>query len=329
MPAAVAALSFLVAFVVLRVLLARFGRLALDRPNERSLHERPVPRTGGIAVLAGASVSIAFGAGELWLPLLAAAALAIVSFIDDLRGMHGGARLAVHLVAAGLLAWYVLAPMHAVSLALIAIAVAWVTNLFNFMDGSDGLAGGMATIGFGTYALAAAVLGDASLAALCTALAAACAAFLFHNFHPARIFLGDVGSIPLGFLAAALGVVGWRNDLWPLWFPVLVFGPFIGDATLTFAKRLVRGERVWEAHRAHYYQRLVRMGFGHRATALVGYAAMLACAATALAGRSQPAPVQAALFAGASALLAALALWIDLRWRRFLRLGGPPAEAAR
>ena len=122
---------------------------------------------------------------------------------------------------------------------------------------------------------------------------------------------------------------GWRNDLWPLWFPVLVFGPFIGDATLTLAKRLARGERVWEAHRSHYYQRLVRMGFGHRRTALIGYAVMLACAATALAGRMQPPPVQAALFAAASALLAAIAVWVDLRWRRFLRVGGAPAGAAR
>ena len=329
MLAAVAVLSFVVAYVVLRVLLARFGRVALDRPNERSLHERPVPRTGGIAVLAGASVAIAFGAGELWLPLAAAGALALVSFVDDLQGMHGGARLVAHVAAAALAVWYLLSPMHLATMALLVIAVAWITNLYNFMDGADGLAGGMAAIGFGAYAVAAGLSGDTALAALCTALAAASAAFLVHNFHPARIFLGDVGSIPLGFLAAALGLAGWRNDLWPLWFPVLVFGPFIGDATLTLAKRLARGERVWEAHRSHYYQRMVRMGLGHRRTALIAYAAMLACAATALVGRVQVEPVQAALFLGASAVLAAVALWVDLRWRRFLRVGGTPAGAVR
>jgi UDP-N-acetylmuramyl pentapeptide phosphotransferase/UDP-N-acetylglucosamine-1-phosphate transferase len=329
MLAAVAVLSFVVAYGVLRVLLARFARVALDRPNERSLHERPVPRTGGIAILAGTLVSLAFGAGELWLPLAAAGALAMVSFVDDLQGMHGGARLVAHLAAAALAVWYLLSPMHLASVALLVIAIAWITNLFNFMDGSDGLAGGMAAIGFGAYAVAAGVSGDAALAALCTALAAASIAFLAYNFHPARVFLGDVGSIPLGFLAATLGLAGWRNDLWPLWFPVLVFGPFIGDATLTLAKRLARGERVWEAHRSHYYQRLVRMGFGHRRTALIGYAVMLACAVTALAGRTQPPPVQAMLFGAASALLAAVAVWVDLRWRRFLRVGGAPAGAAR
>jgi UDP-N-acetylmuramyl pentapeptide phosphotransferase/UDP-N-acetylglucosamine-1-phosphate transferase len=329
MLAAVAALSFVVAYAVLRVLLARFGRIALDRPNERSLHERPVPRTGGIAILAGALVSLAFGAGELWLPLAAAGALAVVSFVDDLQGMHGGARLVAHLAAAALAVWYLLSPMHLASVALLVIAVAWITNLFNFMDGSDGLAGGMAAIGFGAYAVAAGISGDAALAAVCTALAAASIAFLALNFHPARVFLGDVGSIPLGFLAATLGIAGWRNDLWPLWFPVLVFGPFIGDATLTLAKRLARGERVWEAHRSHYYQRLVRMGFGHRRTALIGYAVMLACAATALAGRTQPPQAQLWFFAGASVLLAAVAAWVDIRWRRFLRVGGAPAGAAR
>jgi UDP-N-acetylmuramyl pentapeptide phosphotransferase/UDP-N-acetylglucosamine-1-phosphate transferase len=187
------------------------------------------------------------------------------------------------------------------------------------MDGSDGLAGGMAVIGFATYAIAAQRAGDAPLGALSISLSAASLAFLVHNFSPARIFLGDVGSIPLGFLAAGLGVLGWRDDVWPLWFPVLVFGPFIGDATLTLLRRLLRGDRVWQAHREHYYQRMVRMGLGHRGTALAVYACMIACALAALAGRSQPPAIQAAVFGAASALLAAVAIWVDVRWSRFTR----------
>jgi UDP-N-acetylmuramyl pentapeptide phosphotransferase/UDP-N-acetylglucosamine-1-phosphate transferase len=206
--------------------------------------------------------------------------------------------------------------MDPLKLVLLVLAVAWITNLYNFMDGSDGLAAGMSVIGFGTYALAATLGGDVSLSVLSLALAAASAGFLVFNFHPAKIFLGDVGSIPLGFLAAALGIVGWRNDLWPLWFPVLAFGPFIGDATLTFVKRLVRGERVWHAHRDHYYQRMVRMGLGHRGTACVAYAAMLLCAAAALYGRDKAVPLQAMAFGAASVLLAAAAVWVDVRWRR-------------
>jgi UDP-N-acetylmuramyl pentapeptide phosphotransferase/UDP-N-acetylglucosamine-1-phosphate transferase len=184
------------------------------------------------------------------------------------------------------------------------------------MDGSDGLAGGMALIGFGAFGAAAWLAGERGFAAGCLALAGASAAFLLHNFHPARIFLGDVGAVPLGFLAAGLGLIGWRDDIWPLHFVALVFALFIGDATVTLVRRLLRRERVWQAHRDHYYQRMVRMGLGHRRTALIAYALMAICAAAALFGRTQPPAVQAAVFAGTTILLAAVAIWVDVRWAR-------------
>jgi UDP-N-acetylmuramyl pentapeptide phosphotransferase/UDP-N-acetylglucosamine-1-phosphate transferase len=314
-----ALIVFAVTYALLRLLLAQFARVALDQPNERSLHERPVPRTGGIAVLAGAAISLAFGATALWLPLGLAAALAGLSFADDLRSLPTGVRFAAHLAAAALVAWYLMSPMHPAELALLALAVAWITNLYNFMDGSDGLAGGMALIGLGSYAIAAGVAGDAPLAAASLALAAAAAAFLLLNFPPARIFLGDVGSVPLGFLAAALGLAGWRDDVWPLWFPLLVFAPFIGDATLTLLRRVARGERVWHAHREHYYQRLVRMGAGHRGAALTGYGLMLVGAAAALYAREGPPSVQAAAVGAVVLVLIAAAAWIDVRWSRYVR----------
>jgi UDP-N-acetylmuramyl pentapeptide phosphotransferase/UDP-N-acetylglucosamine-1-phosphate transferase len=316
---ALAVLSFAITYGVLRLLMARFGRVALDRPNERSLHEQPVPRTGGIAVLAGTAGSLAFGVGSLWLPIVLAAGLAVLSFVDDVRGLHTAMRLAAHLAAAGLVVWYLLSPMQPLALVLLALAVAWITNLYNFMDGSDGLAGGMALIGFGAYALAAALAGHVPLAALDIALAASAGAFLLLNFPPARIFLGDVGSVPLGFLAAALGLAGWRDDVWPLWFPLLVFAPFIGDATLTLLRRLARGERVWRAHREHYYQRLVRMGAGHRGAALTGYALMVVCALAALYARGAVPAVQVAAVGAAVIVLVAAAVWIDVRWARHLR----------
>jgi UDP-N-acetylmuramyl pentapeptide phosphotransferase/UDP-N-acetylglucosamine-1-phosphate transferase len=212
--------------------------------------------------------------------------------------------------------------MYALEMALLCLALAWLTNLYNFMDGSDGLAGGMALIGFGAYAIASAVTGHRPLLVFDVALAAAAAAFLWFNFSPARIFLGDVGSVPLGFLAGALGLVGWRDDLWPLWFPALVFAPFIADATVTLLRRLYRREKVWQAHREHYYQRLVRMGLGHRGTALLGYALMLVCAAAALYGRAQRPLLQAAACGVALVVLAAVAAWIDVRWDRHMRTVG-------
>lgn len=316
-----ALISFAISFSAARILLRQFSRLALDRPNERSLHDRPVPRTGGIAILAGALASVAFGTGELWLPIVLALVLAAVSFVDDLRGLGTLTRLAAHLAAGGVLVWYVLSPMHAVELVMLAIAVTWITNAYNFMDGSDGLAGGMALIGFGAYAFAAAMAGHAALVGFNIGLSAAAAAFLFLNFPPARIFLGDVGSVPLGFLAGSLGIVGWRDDVWPLWFPVIVFGPFIADATATLLRRLVHGERIWQAHREHYYQRLVRSGAGHRGTALIGYAVMLSGAALALYARDKAPSIQLAAVVAAGLLLTAVAWWIDLRWARYNRAG--------
>jgi UDP-N-acetylmuramyl pentapeptide phosphotransferase/UDP-N-acetylglucosamine-1-phosphate transferase len=180
----------------------------------------------------------------------------------------------------------------------------------------------MAVFGFGAYAIAAYVAAAPHLTAVCAALAAASAAFLTANLPPARIFMGDVGAIPLGFLAGALGLQGWRDGLWPLWFPLLVFAPFVCDATLTLLRRLWRRERVWQAHREHYYQRLVRMGFGHGGTVRVGYTVMAGCALTALAARAQPPAIQALALVAAFAVLAAIAVWVDVRWAKYARASG-------
>ena len=284
MQGAAGAVSFVLAFIAVQLLLTRFARFALDRPNERSLHEHPVPRTGGIAVLIGIAAAVPFGGIEVWPTLGLALLLAAVSFADDLKGLPIAGRLGAHIAAAGVLVWYELSPIYLWQAALIVLGIAWLTNLYNFMDGSDGLAGGMTVIGFSAYAVAAAWAEEPELATTSLCVAASAAAFLVFNFHPARIFLGDVGSIPLGFLAGALGIVGWNDEAWPLWFPVAVFAPFIADATITLARRFIRRERVWQAHRDHYYQRMVSGGLGHRGTALIAYGLMVLCAGAALFG---------------------------------------------
>lgn len=312
--------AFFVALLVARLLLTPVGRrIALDTPNERSLHAAPVPRTGGIAIGAGVAAACAFAWPGLPVILAAAAVLAVASFADDILGLSTLFRLALHLGAAAAVLAYDLEVTAPLLFVVFALALAWTANLYNFMDGSDGLAGGMAVFGFGAYALAAYLYGAQTLAALCASLAAACGAFLVFNWHPARIFMGDVGSVPLGFLAGALGLQGWAIGAWPLWFPVLVFAPFMCDATLTLVKRLLRRERVWRAHRDHYYQRLVRMGFGHRGTAYIEYGTMAGSAALALLVFRAPAATQGIAIAFAAAALTGIAIWIDLRWARFLR----------
>ena len=271
--------------LVLKLLLGSglAARIAVDLPNERSLHAAPVPRIGGIVLLGVALAGAALVAPALPPTLLIAAALGLVSAWDDRHGLPVLLRLAVHVAAAAgaIVALHVAAPLW--MLVVVTLLLTWAMNLYNFMDGADGLAGGMALFGFS--ALGVAATGPApELATACFCIAAAACGFLWHNFHPARVFLGDAGSIPLGFLAGCLGVAGWGQGLWPAWFPLLVFSPFIVDATLTLAARVARGERPWKAHREHIYQRMVAGGLGHRRTALLWYALMGACAASALLG---------------------------------------------
>ena len=312
--------SFGAALVVLRWLVrSRLARLALDHPNRRSLHHAPTPRVGGIGVLVGVGIALAVVGADTMRALGAGlVVLAAVSLADDVRGVGIATRLAAHFVAAGLLvASVVYTQMGLAASVLIAVGVVWMINLYNFMDGSDGLAGGMALFGFSFYGLGAWLGGNEAYALLNLSIAAAAAAFLCFNFHPARVFLGDIGAVPLGYLAAALGLIGWNRGLWPLWFPLLVFSPFIVDASLTLARRAARRERVWEAHFDHYYQRLIRMGWGHRRTALSEYALMFLCGFAAVTALSAGTAAQALLVGAAALVYAVLAVAVDLAWFRF------------
>lgn len=299
-------------------LLARFPGLApIDQPNPRSLHERPVARAGGWAIFAGWAAAAPFagpppgfsGASHATLSVSLAALFAI-SLVDDYRGVspvwrilvQTGAALAVSCALAGF------DPREAAFIATGATVLVAATNFFNFMDGSDGLAGTMAVTGFGACAAAAALAGAAWAPWL--ALAGACLPFLARNLPPARLFLGDAGSAPLGFTAGAAGLAGTSSGLWPAWFPLLVFLPFLADASATLARRAWRRERVWEAHRTHYYQRLVRQGAGHRGTLRVYGALMIGCAASAIACLA---------FAPAAGWVA-LAVWIAIVAAVFARI---------
>jgi UDP-N-acetylmuramyl pentapeptide phosphotransferase/UDP-N-acetylglucosamine-1-phosphate transferase len=280
--AGIVALVAWVGVVVLLWLLLRRGQrlLPLDQPNERSLHASPVPRIGGMVMMIVLLPLILMqipGASAWALP---AGVIAIVSAIDDFRGLPVALRFAIQAALAG---WTVVGLDLPWAVATVAwLAVVWMANLYNFMDGSDGLAGGMAFFGFGAYGVAAGLAGEASLSVAGFAIAATALGFLGFNFHPARVFMGDAGSVTLGFLAGVLGLLGWRTGCWGPMFPVLVFSPFIVDATVTLLRRLSRGERIWKAHRSHYYQRLILSGVGHRATAYFEYALMAAAGASAV-----------------------------------------------
>lgn len=288
-------------------------RLPLDAPNERSLHLTPTPRIGGIAIMIATLGAFALRGTE-WPLLLGTLALAALSYLDDRAGLPTWLRFGVHTaVAAAFVGAAAIASSWWFALVLV-LAIVWMTNLFNFMDGSDGLAGGMALFGFGTYAIAAWLQHDAALAALCLIVAAAAGGFLLFNLHPARVFMGDSGSIPLGFLSAALGLLGWHAGHWPLWFPLVVFAPFVCDASITLMRRLARGERVWQAHKTHYYQRLVQLGWGHARTARAEYALMVLVSTIALAAFRASVIVQAVALVVVGLLILSIAALIDRAW---------------
>ena len=285
---AAALLPALVAFAVIALLRrAPWVHRLADHPNERSLHAVPTPRLGGLGIAAGiAPFAFLPHVTPLWLILGCALFLFLVSLADDVRSLPVEVRLGAHVIAAVIALvepWVRTGMVSALSMIWLALAIAWMTNLYNFMDGADGLAGAMALLGFGTYAAAAAMGGHASLAILCAAIASASAGFLAHNLPPARVFMGDAGSIPLGFLAAALGLHGWLAGAWPLAFPVLAFLPFIADASTTLARRALNREPVWRAHRSHHYQRLVLAGWSRRRLLFTSAVLMAASAASALA----------------------------------------------
>jgi len=280
--------AFLTAWAVTTWLASKASPFTImDAPGERSLHAHPVPRGGGLGILSGllaASVlrwGLGFGA-PVALLVVGTGLIATISLADDLRDIPPLIRLGIHVTAAVLLVvtlngkwadWWLYG--------LLVLLVVWMINLYNFMDGMDGFAGGMGVWGFGFLALCGWLQGQEEYALSTLIVAAANLGFLLCNFPPARIFMGDVGSATMGFLAAAYSISGISQGWLPAEVPLLIFSPFIVDATVTLFRRLLNRERVWEAHRTHYYQKLVRSGWSHRRTVLAEYALMLGSGMTA------------------------------------------------
>ena len=284
---------------------------APDLPSDRSLHSMPMPRTGGVAIIAAVALALAIAAALAWLlgrpelmpgrdlglALTGAAVLAGHAFWSDFRGASVPARLGVQLAVAviavlGADLTLGVIPLRPLGWLVTIVTLAWMTNLYNFMDGMDGFAGGMTILGFAALAALEWRGGQPPTALLAILIAAATAGFLLLNFPPARIFMGDVGSIPLGFLAGCVCLMGVRDQAFDLWTPLLIFSPFIVDATVTLVRRVLRGEAAWRPHREHYYQRLVLAGWGHRRTVLVEYGLMLGCTASAAVYASASGAVQ-------------------------------------
>jgi len=246
-------------------------REILDCPNERSSHQVPTPRGGGIAVIGSTLLAWAVFARTESVPsgvfgiVLGAVLLAAVSWFDDLRGLSPIVRLLAQAAAVAVGILVLPGPRDLFSLPAIGLVWIWWINLFNFMDGIDGLAGTeAAAIGAGLLLFAGVGAGaDPALRTLAAAVTGAAVGFLVWNWSPARIFLGDIGSVPLGYVLGFLLLDLATRGRWTI--AVILPLYFLADATITLARRLLRGEQVWQAHREHFYQHAVRRGLGHAA----------------------------------------------------------------
>jgi Fuc2NAc and GlcNAc transferase len=330
-------LAFVVAWAVTKLLIPVLQKKGvLDVPNARSSHAAVIPRGGGIGIVAGLVVgwlaAFLLGMSLPGIGLIAGTALiAAIGFLDDRAGsLSVQLRLLLQLVAAaiavgqsgGLERLPLPEPLD-IQLGIFAtpVAVIWIVavlNIYNFLDGIDGFAGVQGAIA----GLAFALLGQSDLlTASGLAIAGACAGFLVHNWHPAKVFMGDIGSGTLGFVLGALpfqlSSTSRTNTMFAvfvcLWF-------FLSDGVFTMLRRLLRGERIWEAHRSHLYQRLVQAGMSHDKVVLkVTFAAAVFAALAVVAVRSAEASAQWGVLMAACGAFLAYYLWTAAREKTFQR----------
>lgn len=290
-----ALITFLGSFVVSYAgtqLLLRFQpkRGFVDVPNARSSHEEPKPRNGGIAIVA-ASVLALSGAAVVepslrdFLPVLVGGLMLFtVGLVDDWRGLGVGVRLGAQVAAALSMVAFGVTIDHLVLPIVGTISLGWAAvpatclfvvasvNFYNFIDGIDGLAGGGAFIAAVFVAFISMIVGQPALGIAYLVIAGAAVGFLQFNFPPSRLFMGDGGSTFLGFAFAYMAVAG--NGLTPqipIFIPVLILSSLYADAALTLINRLMRGERIFQPHHMHYYQRLLSLGLNHKQVTVLEY----------------------------------------------------------
>lgn len=280
-------------------------RRIVDAPNERSLHAGHTVTGGGIAVAAVLVMAWlytwAIGFGISPAILVPVIGLSLVGLVDDVRNLDWLAKLGLQLGVAvlfvALYGGFERLELFGVVLSSPVVAglfsVLWIValvNIYNFMDGIDGLAGGYGAVCAVTLGLWFVLAGAGGLSLFAYAVMAACLGFLVWNWAPAKIFLGDTGSMLLGGTLAVVAIMGQRELDMPLSAFGLLYAVFIGDTSYTLFRRLRRGEKVWRAHREHLYQRAVQTGLAHSTVtgAVLGISAIMCILASLESSRTEP-----------------------------------------
>jgi Fuc2NAc and GlcNAc transferase len=256
----------------------------IDVPNDRSSHAVPVPRGGGVAIVVVVLLGTILACTRDALTIADSSALlaggmmvAGIGYWDDRRGLPALPRFSVHLVASVLVV-LALAPLgnpeHGglvtwTLLAVLVVSTTWSINSFNFMDGIDGIAASQAIFVTATSAVLIFLHGEQALAMMLLASSGACLGFLFWNWQPAKIFMGDVGSGFLGFWLAAVAILLHAKGVLSLFTSLILSSAFLADATVTLLRRMIAGKRWYQAHRSHAYQRLARKWDSHAKVVLL------------------------------------------------------------
>ena len=256
----------------------------LDIPNNRSSHTVPTPRGGGLAIVI---VLLLSGVVTLFLPqapidvlvclLLATLAFSLLGWQDDKHDLPASVRFLIQLLiavfASGWLLWAAV-PGYSTSFALLALLllstlwIAWMANLYNFMDGIDGISAVESLILGATTSYWFAISGVASMAIICIAVAGASVGFMRWNWSPAKIFMGDVGSLALGAFFAIIAIIGTTRLDIPFLAFLILYAVYLADSGVTLLHRIIKKEKWWQAHRSHFYQRAVQSGFSHAQVSL-------------------------------------------------------------
>src|SRR5690554_2068378 len=236
-------------------------------PGARQSHNQATPTGGGLGVIVSVVAATACIQGMQTLPLFwwfhmvpGILALALIGWLDDKKPLGSTVRLLVQFIVS---LWLLLfsgvfeLPQHAILAGCTTIMVVWVMNLYNFMDGSNGMAGFQGVFCAASFGVLFALGGESGMALIAVVVAASCAGFLPLNFPAAKIFMGDVASVPLGFMFGGFAVYGVSTGVFTWLIPVLIMSLFIVDASLTLAKRVINQEQWYTAHKQHIYQRLI------------------------------------------------------------------------
>jgi len=320
---------------------------ALDAPSARKIHSQPTPRLGGIAIYFGViipSLLLISSEGPMRGILVGASLITLVGVLDDVRGMRPFVKFGLQFVVAGILVLYGVR-LETITLPGVGIVVLgwvgvpfsliWVVaimNIVNFIDGMDGLAAGVCAISAVTFSVIAISLGRIDVGVLAAITAGATTGFLRHNFYPASIFMGDSGSMLLGFLLAAITLQGFLKGVAAvaLVIPLLVLGIPIFDTGFAILRRIKNRQPIYIADRGHLHHRFANLGYSQRQTVIILYSWSALMSVVALSMRFAPVWLTAVAAGVAVVVSALLAYELEiLRWRKLTGRWPAPVTAER